>query len=121
MMHPQLQELFDLLADYRVIIVGSALRDYDRAKDVDVMFLDGEEFIDCCATLGVHYNGWDSSRGHVRMANASPRYIGKKVQFIHLDSVATPDDHPHMTLSRDGSVTKPDVFMEKPEGWRYSK
>lgn len=116
-----LATLFAILANYDVIIVGSALRDYDRANDVDVMFMDAEQFIECCATLGVHYNGWDTSRGHVRMANLSPRYIGKKIQLIHLDSVATPDDHPHMTLSRDGTVTKDGVFMEKPPGWRYNK
>lgn len=112
--------LFDLLDGYDCCIIGSALRDYRTAKDVDVLFLNETDFLAACKAFHVRYNGWDTPRGHVRRANISPRHIGKKVQFIHVDTIANRKDHPYASLGRDGSERHRDTFFEKPYGWAYT-
>jgi hypothetical protein len=37
-MRPELRKVFERFQDYDVAIVGSALRDYDNAHDIDVLF-----------------------------------------------------------------------------------
>lgn len=113
-MHPPFTTLFNMLRDCDVAIIGSALRDYDTANDVDVLFFNEDEFRDACVAFGVKYNGWNTSRGHVRRANVLVRSIGKPVQFIHMEDVTCPDDHPHMSVLVDGTVTHDNVHYDKP-------
>lgn len=112
-MHTTFTTLFDMLRDYDVAIIGSALRDYDMANDVDVLFFDEDEFRDACVVFGFKYNGWDTSRGHVRRANVLVRSIGKPVQFIHMEDVTCPDDHPHMALCANGMTYHAGIHYDK--------
>lgn len=118
-MHELLSKTFELFPDYQVGIIGSAVKDPEGAKDIDVLFLVKEDFECACAQLGKKWNGWDAWNGHVRIA--SVQMFGKKLQLIHVSSVDSFDKHYHCVLLRDGTYVNEGRFFVKPPNWKYEK
>lgn len=117
-MHSHLQAVFNLFPQ-TIGIIGSAIKNPEGAKDIDVLFLVKEEFEEACKFVCKKWNGWDAHNGHVRIANIDRG--GKKIQLIHVSGVTEFAHHPHCVLLRDGSFVKEGVFMVKEPGWRYEK
>src|SRR3990167_5707287 len=103
-MHPAFETLFKLLSSYQIAIIGSVLKDFDKAGDIDILFLDETEFKKAVSEFKVKYSGWDRKDGHVRRANVSIPGIRKKVQFTQHSAVTTFQDHPFCSLQRDGNI-----------------
>lgn len=105
-MRPELQRVFDHLADYECAIVGSSLREYDTANDIDVLCLAGQDFRTLAKALGVTYLGAFPSAitsGKVRrLSSLAIEGVDKPLQVISDSSVATFDQWPHAVLLRDG-------------------
>ncbi len=120
-MHPQLHEVFHHLGAYTIGIIGSALRDFESAKDIDILFLTTGAFEHACGENGITWNGWDAHNGHLRRGNGRLEGVEKPVQFLHIGSVTKFEDHPHSVLLRNGAILKPGVHYHKPEWWKYDK
>lgn len=113
-MHPQLQFIFDYFPNDDIIIVGSAVSGFANARDIDVQFLNSDQYLAACKRYDLKYNGWDTPRGHVRRANMRLRGVFLPVQLIHVDTTTTADDHPHIVLQRGGTVLHEDKHYNKP-------
>lgn len=101
-MHSELAYLFELFRDYQVAVIGSVLQNWDRAHDIDLLFLTEEDFKAACHQVGIRYNGWDRHDGHVRRANLTLPLVSKLVQLTHHSAVKTFHDHPYCVLLRTG-------------------
>lgn len=115
----ELEKVFNLLPGFDIIIVGSSVYK-TSAKDIDVLFMDGKEFETACFLNNLKWGGWDANYGHVRRANVTLEGVDKPVQFIHVGSVAKPEDHPHILIMRDGTILHPKKIYIKPDG-KYDK
>ena len=124
-MHEILINTFGLFPEAEVGIIGSAVLDPVKAKDIDVLFLSKPEFEEACKLLRIKWNGWDAWNGHVRIANLMVDVMQdaepKKIQLIQISSIDSFDKHPHSVLLRDGTETKPGKYFVKPPGWKYEK
>jgi hypothetical protein len=118
-MRPEFRRVFDRFAEWEIAIVGSSLRDFDSAGDVDVLFLAGQDMRQLARELGLKYLGKFPSpltKGDVRrLSNTSVEGVSKPVQLISDSSVATFDQWPHMVLLRDGRVLNAGQHYLKPE------
>jgi hypothetical protein len=146
-MHPELARTFAFF-DHKfpgtpVAIGGSAVRDYDRARDIDVMVLAGADYPFMVSRLGTRYNGWDVVLGadgivHTPVGKydrardtpswCGPRYlhlrrtihpiwlegVTKPVQLCQSDACLQFSDHPHALLLPNGSWVNKDCFYDKP-------
>jgi len=82
-MHPEHQRVFEHFADQEVAIVGSSLRDFDAAGDIDVLVKSSVDVPALAKKLGATYNGWDLANGdHVRRVNLTIPGVSKKVQLV---------------------------------------
>lgn len=104
-MHAQHRKVFEFFADYTVAIVGSSVRDFDHANDIDVLFL-AQDFRELAKSCGVKYLGKFSSpltKGDVRrLSGLTIDGVATPVQCISDSSVTTFDQWPHEVLLRDG-------------------
>jgi hypothetical protein len=106
---------------YQVGIIGSATRNYEGAKDIDVLFIHFSEFSDACIRFGVKYQGWDAHNGHIRITKLERPEIDKPIQLINLASVSSFEEHPHQVLLPDGSLLNEGHYYVKEDGWKYDK
>lgn len=140
LMHPELARTFAFF-DHKfpgtpVAIGGSAVRDYDRARDIDVMVLAGADYPFMVGRLGTRYNGWNVLMGangvhtpvndmavwpsdpiiHLRRT-IHPIWlegVSKPVQLCQSDACLQFSDHPHALLLPNGSWVNKDCFYDKP-------
>ena len=102
-LHPDIAKVFEHFADDDVAVVGSAVRDYETAKDIDVLVPAGVDYPALVKRLGATYNGWDLADGsHLRRANVNVPGVAKRVQVLQNRLVNTFSDWPHAVLQRDG-------------------
>lgn len=94
-------------------VIGSAVKDYDNANDIDVLVPYTILLPDLAVRLGVKYNGWDTLQGHLRRANIRVPGVPKKVQLLQVESAPTPHDHPNASMLSDGTILKPGQFFDK--------
>ena len=115
-MHPDLQRVFDYLKwklNAEVVVIGSAVKDYETANDVDILLPHAIEWHYAMKRLGTKYNGWDTPQGHLRRANIRVPGVRKRVQILQVSSVPTAHDHPNAALLPDGTILKPGHFFHK--------
>jgi len=116
-MHRELRRVFDYFGKKfpkaPIAIIGSAVKDYEAARDIDVLLPHEVEWHDAMKTLGTKYNGWDTVQGHLRRANVSVPDVSKKVQLLQVASVPTAGDHPNAALLADGTVLKAGHYFDK--------
>mgnify|MGYP001558514224 CR=1 FL=1 len=110
-MNNDLQLCFDTFAGYDICIVGSAVRDFETAHDIDILFLSGD-FPSICRQLRVKYCGWDTPTHHVRKAVFRILGVGKPIHLLSWGSY----DPGHCQLLRDGSYRHPGKFFDKETG-----
>jgi hypothetical protein len=111
-MHEQLRAVFAWFPE-PIAIIGSAVYDLNRARDIDVMFLATENWPALMMRERATYVGWDGPTGHVRRANVRIPSVDKPVQLIQNDRVREFTDLPHATLLRDDTVLNPTKFFQK--------
>ena len=112
--HPDLTKVFEHFANDDVAIVGSAVRDYEAAKDIDVLVLASTDYPALVKRLGAKYNGWDLENGnHIRRANISVPGVGKRVQVVQNRLVSKFDEWPHAVLQRNGQQLNPGKHYTK--------
>ncbi len=113
MMHRDHQRVFDLFAHYDCAIVGSSLRDYDAANDIDVLFLAKEDFRQLAREYAIGYRGgFDTPQGRVRQMRY-PVGEGKPLNLVQRSSVLKFTQWPHVVLLRDGTLLNPGVHYVK--------
>lgn len=117
-MHPELRSLFtqleELLGKKPFGVIGSAVQDYERAGDVDVLLPHSIEWKDAVKALKTKYNGWDTpSQGHIRRANIKLWGVSKPIQVLQIEKYPTVADHPFAAMFADGRVIKPDKVFDK--------
>ena len=113
-MHPDIAKVFEHFVDDDIAIVGSAVRDYEVAKDIDVLVPSGVDYPALVKRLGATYNGWDLADGsHQRRANIRVPGIKKKVQLIQNRLVSKFDEWPHAVLTREGKQLNPGKHFTK--------
>lgn len=99
-------------------IVGSSLRDWDTARDIDVLFPASTDFRQLARELGLKYLGKFPSPltgGDVRrLSNTTVEGVKKPVQIISDSSVATFAEWPHQVLLRDGQMLNVGKHHVKP-------
>ena len=116
-MHPELKNLFtqldELFPKEPIAVIGSAVKDYERAHDVDVLLPHSIEWKDAMKKFRTKYNGWDTSQGHVRRANLRLWGVSKPIQILQISAFPTAAQHPFAALFGNGVVTKPDKYFDK--------
>jgi len=101
--HPDIAKVFEHFGDDEVAVVGSAVRDYNAAKDIDVLVPSGVDYPALVKRLGAKYNGWDLADGsHLRRANITIPGVNKRVQILQNRLVSQFEEWPHAVLRRDG-------------------
>jgi hypothetical protein len=120
-MHPTLAKVFSDFTGYEIGIIGSAARDVDSAKDIDILFLDARQFMDACDAFNVKWSGWDAHTGHVRRANVVSSAVSKPLQLLQVGSTPTFASHPYCVVLRDGTRLHDGLYYAKTDGWRYDK
>ena len=115
--HPQLQLVFDAF-DERVpgtpvAIVGSAVRDFEQAHDIDVLVPQTVNWPVLMRRLGTKYNGWGKPGHHVRRANLRIEGVSKQVQVLQRDESPTFASHPHAVLLPSGEVLNGNAHFQK--------
>lgn len=114
-MHADLRTIFDYFKDDKVAIVGSSVKDFDTAHDIDVLVPAGVDYKALTERLGVKYNGFESKDGsHIRRANLSVPGVKKNVQLVQNRLVDAFEEWPHALMQRDGTVLKEGKFYDKP-------
>jgi hypothetical protein len=111
--------VFDRFAEFGPIaIVGSSLRDFDSANDIDLLFPADTDVRRLARELGARYLGKFASpltKGDVRrLSNLTVEGVSKPVQCISDSSVATAADWPHAALTPDGKLLNADQHYVKP-------
>lgn len=117
-MRPEFQRVFTHLAEWNCAIVGSSLRDFDNAHDIDVLFPASQDFRQLARELGLKYLGRFPSAitdGDVRrLSNTVISGVPKPVQIISDSSVVTFDQWPHAVLLRNGRMLNEGRHYVKP-------
>jgi hypothetical protein len=117
-MRPEFRKVFDRFAEWNVAIVGSSVRDFDNAHDIDLLFPADTDFRQLARELGLRYLGKFPSPltgGDVRrLSNTTVEGVGKPIQCISDSSVTTFEQWPHTVLLRDGRMLNADQHYTKP-------
>ena len=117
-MRPEHRAVFERFAEWEIAIVGSSLRDFDNAHDIDVLFLAGQDMRQLARELGLKYLGKFASpltNGDVRrLSNTHVEGVSKPIQLISDSSAATFDQWPHAVLLRDGRMLNDGKHYVKP-------
>jgi hypothetical protein len=120
-----ISRVFEYFPNDDVAVVGSVLRDPERARDIDVLVPASVDFPALAERLGVGYNGWDLADGsHLRRANFRIPNIDKNVQLLQNRLVTAFEEWPHAVRLRDGRILNPDKHFMKNEkdpthvGWK---
>lgn len=121
-MRPEFEQIFRLFPE-EILIIGSAVRDYQTARDIDILFESEADFKRAIKRLGATYNGWDQFsrtpsgaevKSHIRRANVSLKGIAKPVQLLHSGL-----PHPYAACCRDGTYINEHVHFDKSKPTRY--
>jgi hypothetical protein len=115
-MNAAFKSIFEHLWEWDCAIVGSALRDYAEAKDVDVLFPASTDFRKLAAELGTPYlGGWDDHGVRVHQLKYSIHGVGKPVNLIQRSDVEDLyHDWPHATLMPGGELVRGEHHYIKP-------
>jgi hypothetical protein len=117
-MRPEFRAVFDRFAEWEIAIVGSSLRDFDNAHDIDVLFPAAQDFRQLAKEIGAKYLGKFPSAitdGDVRrLSNLTVDGVSKPIQIISDSSVSTFDKWPHAVLLRDGRILNAGQHYLKP-------
>lgn len=114
-MRAELQWVFDFFKDDEIGIIGSALRDFDSAHDLDVLFPARVDFRALSERLKIPYRGgWDTPRGRIHILSLGQvAQVGKVVQLTQNSSTERLDQHPQAVLLRDGTILNEGVHFVK--------
>lgn len=119
-MHPDHTRIFEHFLAYEVAIIGSSVRDFDRANDIDVLFLPTVNFRQLCVDMGIVYRGkWDRVSPldgvpeTIRQVRMNVPGVEKRVQLTQNSRTHTFDQHPFCTLLRDGTRLNDGVYFDK--------
>lgn len=109
-----LDRIFEHFKDREIAVVGSAVKDYGSARDVDVLVPAGVDFPTMADEMGIRYNGWDLADGsHLRRANVRLPGVEKPVQILQNGLVSKFEEWPHAVRLRDGRVLNADKHFTK--------
>lgn len=112
-MHPDHERVFAHFLLYDIAIVGSSLRDFDRAQDIDVLFLAGQDFRQLAREYGVTYRGgFDTKDGRVHQMRYQFGDV-KPLNLVQRSSVTEFEQWPHVVLLRNGTHLHPGVHYAK--------
>jgi len=113
-MRDEFRTIFRRLSDFDIAITGSALRDFDAARDVDIVFPASQDFKQLAAELGIPYHGgFDGDGGRVHSLHYKMDGIAKDLNLIQRDDIEEPQDWPYMTLMRSERVYNDGKFFDK--------
>lgn len=113
-MNKDFQTIFDRLHDFDCAITGSALRDFEAAKDIDVLFKSTQDFRQLAAEMSVPYRGGFDSGGHcVHSLRYNMDGVQKQLNLIQRSDVENFEQWPHEVLLRDGSTLNKGQFHTK--------
>lgn len=108
--------VFEHFWEWDVAIVGSALRDYEHANDIDVLFPADVDFRQLAAELGTPYlGGWDEGTVRIHQLKYRIPGVGKPINCIQRSDVKNIyTDWPHATLMPDGDYVRSEHHYLKP-------
>lgn len=116
-MRAEHQAVFLRFREWNIAIVGSSLRDYDSANDIDVLFPAAQDFRQLAKELGLKYLGKFPSPltgGDVRrLSNLFVDGVTKPVQLISDSTVVSFEQWPHQVLLRHGVTLNAGRFFAK--------
>ena len=113
-MHPEFWAVFSHLREFDIAITGSVLRDFDAAKDLDVLFPASQDFRQLARELGVSYRGgFDGDGGRIHSLHYQIEGVSKPVNLFQRDNVFSADDWPHECLLRNGTVRNKGAYLDK--------
>lgn len=114
MMRKEFQTIFETWPDFDCAITGSALKDYDAASDIDVLFPSTVDFRQLAGEIGVPYRGgFDGDGGRVHSLRHWMFGVDKQINCIQRADVDTFDKWPHEALLRDSTVLNRGTFHDK--------
>lgn len=119
-MHPYHARVFDYFPDEDIAIIGSSVRDMDRAHDIDVLFLPTVNFRELCNLHDVRYRGKWERQSPLDGANETIRQVTMAIPGVPLPVQLTQNSrtwafqlHPFCTLLRDGTRLNDGVYFDK--------
>ena len=113
-MHATFQHIFDTLSDFEIAITGSVLKDYEAAKDIDILFLASQDFRKLSDELGIPYRGgFEGDGGRVHSLHYLMHGVEKDINLIQRTGVDTFEQWPHAVLLRDGTIFNEGKYHQK--------
>jgi hypothetical protein len=115
-MRAEFKKIFEHLWQWECAIVGSALRDYAEAKDIDILFPASQNFRKLSGELGVPYlGGWDENGVRIHQLKYRISGVGKPLNLIQRSDIEDIyNDWPHATLMQDGDYVRGEHHYIKP-------
>jgi len=106
--------IFSHLREFDIAITGSSLRDFDAAKDVDVLFPASQDFRQLARELGIPYRGgFDGDGGKIHSLHYQIPGVPKMVNLFQKDTAHTFEDWPHEALLRNGKTLNEGKYFSK--------
>ena len=107
--------IFAHFPDWDIAVVGSSLRNFVTARDIDVLFRASQDFRQLAREVGVRYaGGWNMGEARIHRLNYTVPGLDKPVQLIQRSTVEDFDQWPHAVLLRDGTLLHEGQFYDKP-------
>ena len=113
-MRSEFWSIFSHLREFDIAITGSSLRDFDAAKDVDVLFPASQDFRQLARELGIPYRGgFDGDGGKIHSLHYQIPGVPKMVNLFQKDTAHTFEDWPHEALLRNGKTLNEGKYFSK--------
>ena len=97
--------IFHILRDWDCAIVGSILRDYRNARDIDVLFRASQDFRQLARELGIPYRGgFDTPQGRIHSLHYNIPGVARTMNLFQVAGVEHFEEWSNMVRLRDGRV-----------------
>lgn len=109
-MRAEFTTIFEHFWEWNCAIVGSALKDYEKANDIDVLFPASTNFRQLANELAIPYRGGfpgaNNDTVHQLRYPIGTNYLSldKPVNLVQSSKFETFDEWPFMVLTKDGTV-----------------
>ena len=114
-MRQEFRAIFARYEDYECAIVGSALRDFETAHDIDLLMPSSVDFRHLAAERGLRYHGgFDGLYGRVHSLHDLFAHETKIVNLFQCSGIHTLGDWPKVILHRDGRLENTGNHYLKP-------
>ena len=119
-MNEVVQAIFNALPSMEIYLIGSFVTSPTTAHDIDILFVNEDEFYAACEFFSVAPQWWSAYTGRVSRANLTDMFA-LPVQLIHNRGISSISEFEYHYQQRDGTIVLQKAFDKTQEGWRAEK